>query len=370
MSPVKTQTLIAVAFVVVCPFLPAQAWDRARAVAEITELTTRQWPRAQWPERAAKMQAWLERVERTKLDLGDHAFTRAIPHYFNGDHERAGKELFHSLSKQSKLPTDRFDTYVGRILLLHARNTIQEGNLDLTRKVVALALKYYPDPRVVYRVVASTLKHESSEASTKFLNELLAGMLVDRRLSDSARQELLAGLYRDPRRRAAGARRARASTIKPFDARSIDGQKVSIRELVGKVVLVDFWATWCGPCIRKMPDIVKAHEKFRDDGLVVIGVSLDKEPAQKRGGELIEPDPEGETTKKIRTTMHKLGMNWPVVYEGGGWETRLAKENGIRAIPATFLIDREGKVRYSNLGQDLEKRIRELLDEGRQRRRF
>ena len=146
----------------------------------------------------------------------------------------------------------------------------------------------------------------------------------------------------------------------------MDGKEIKLQDLAGKVVLVDFWATWCGRCIRKMPGIVKAHQKFAEDGLVVIGVSLDKEPGQEPGGALVEPDPKGETVAKIRSTMKKLGMAWPVIYEGGGWGTRLAKENGIRRIPATFLIDRKGKVRYSYLSDDkLEQRIGELLDEGK-----
>jgi len=329
------------------------------------------------------MMAWLERVEKTKLDLGDHGFTKAIPHFFNRDYKRAGRELFHSLSKQPKLPTDKFDACVGRILMLYARDTIKDGALDLTRKVVPLALDFYSDRGFVYRVVAGTLRTEPTKAKTSYLNELLARMLTDKQLAASEKQNLLAGLYGGGpnrgtgRRRAAGGGRAaparartRAKTIKPFEAKSIDGREIRIRDLAGKVVLVDFWATWCGPCIRKMPDIVNAHQKFKDKGLVVIGVSLDKEPGQKRGGDLIAPDPDGETVKKIRATMKKLGMAFPVVYEGGGGETRLAKENGIRAIPATFLIDRKGKVRYSNLGDDLAQRIKELLGEGKQKRRF
>ncbi len=378
----KPQLIVAFAFVVTSALLSAQEWSRDQAVREITELTTTRFPREQWPERNARMMAWLERVEKTKIDLGDYAFTKAIPLYLNGHRDRAGEELFGSLSKQPTLPTDKFNEHVGRILMAYAWGAVQDDNLDLARKVVPLALRLSSDPTRVYRVMASSLMRDpTKKANTRYLNELLAAMLADSGLSDSAKQELLAALYgtrgrSGARDRSAGGRvaaarvRGRASTIQPFRAKSIDGEGIDIRDLTGKVVLVDFWATWCAPCIRKMPTIVGVHSKLKDRGLVVIGVSLDREPGQKRGGELVPPDPAGETMKKVRATMKKLGMDWPVVYEGGGWDTRLAKENGIRAIPATFLIDRKGKVRYSNLGDDLEQRVQELLDEGQQQRRF
>ncbi len=86
--------------------------------------------------------------------------------------------------------------------------------------------------------------------------------------------------------------------------------------------------------------------EIKDDGLAILGVSLDRANA----------------VDKIRSTMTKYGMDWPQIYDGGGWQTKPARVNGVRSIPATFLLDREGNVVATNLrGAALEKTIAEVL---------
>ena len=129
----------------------------------------------------------------------------------------------------------------------------------------------------------------------------------------------------------------------------LDGKPVSREDFAGKVLLVDFWATWCVPCLMEMPNVVAAERRYRDEGFAVLGISLDRENAVER----------------MREVMGEQGMTWPQLYDGGFWETRWAVENDILAIPAAFLIDRSGRVRYTNLtGEELHRRIEELLDEG------
>ena len=95
-----------------------------------------------------------------------------------------------------------------------------------------------------------------------------------------------------------------------------------------------------------MPNVVEAWRKYKDDGLAILGVSLDRANAEE----------------KMRSTMKRFGMDWPQIYDGGGWQAKAARANGVRSIPATFLLDREGNVIATNLrGAALERAIAKAL---------
>ncbi len=132
----------------------------------------------------------------------------------------------------------------------------------------------------------------------------------------------------------------------PFDVKGIDGRALSLEKYRGKVVLIDFWATWCAPCRVEMPNVVRLHKKFRDKGFEIIGVSLDRD----RGA--------------MENYLKSSGMEWPQYFDGGGWNNRIAAKYKVRSIPATYLIDRQGKIRYRTLrGKELEKAVEELVKE-------
>ncbi len=111
------------------------------------------------------------------------------------------------------------------------------------------------------------------------------------------------------------------------------GKVISPKTLKGKVVLIDFWATWCGPCIAELPSIKAAHKKLAPKGFLVFGVSLDDEDNQK----------------KMETMIKAREMNWLHHYDGKKWKNELAVKFGVHSIPASLLVDRQGIVRAVNL---------------------
>jgi thiol-disulfide isomerase/thioredoxin len=146
----------------------------------------------------------------------------------------------------------------------------------------------------------------------------------------------------------------------PIDLKytAADGSAVDVAALRGKVVLVDFWATWCGPCVQEIPNVVAAYNQYHPQGFEIVGVSFDKAPDPAK------PSPKRKTAEGMLAFTREKGMTWPQFYDGTGWDNPIGKRYDIRAIPAMFLLDKRGLVVSTNArGPRLAQEIKRLLQE-------
>lgn len=164
--------------------------------------------------------------------------------------------------------------------------------------------------------------------------------------------ETLKSFYDSPNASAREYARARVGFFekmsKPLEMAytAIDGREVDLLKLRGKVVLIDFWATWCGPCIAELPEMKKVYAAYHDKGFEIVGISLDS----------------ARDKQKLLKFIEKETMPWPQHFDGNGWQSKFAVEYAITGIPAMFLLDQDGKVVSTDArGGKLELEVKRLL---------
>ena len=139
---------------------------------------------------------------------------------------------------------------------------------------------------------------------------------------------------------------APATAAPDFTLHAMGGPNLRLKEQRGRVVMVNFWATWCAPCRQEMPHLNRLYEKYRGAGFVLLGVNVDDDVA------------------KAAELAAKLGVTFPVLLDT---EKTVSKLYDVSTMPSTMIIDRDGKVRYVHRGylagyeDNYEKQIRELL---------
>jgi peroxiredoxin len=131
-----------------------------------------------------------------------------------------------------------------------------------------------------------------------------------------------------------------------FTLRTMNGPNMRLAEQRGRVVMVNFWATWCGPCRQEMPQLDRLYQKYKSSGFVLLGVNVD------------------DDSRKAADVAGKLGVSFPVLLDT---DKAVSKLYDLSTMPSTVIIDRDGKVRYVHRGylngyeENYDKQIRELL---------
>jgi thiol-disulfide isomerase/thioredoxin len=188
--------------------------------------------------------------------------------------------------------------------------TTREQAEELEKRIGDYVQERPNDPRLVSFQLAraNLLLQFEPERGKAFLQQLTNAS--DSKLADAAK-----------------ARLKKAELIgKPVDLQftAADSTKIDLRNFRGKVVLVDFWASWCPDCNRELPTVQKVYDKYKDQGLVLLGISLDKD------------------AKALANFVAKKSLPWPQYFDGKGWDNEFAVKYGVRSIPEMWLVDRQG----------------------------
>lgn len=191
-------------------------------------------------------------------------------------------------------------------------------------------MKQYPEREEVYDMLLSVASNSDNEKARKIANEII----------DSPASE-------ETKTRAQGLLNKLDQLGKPIEISftSLSGKEVDVQKMDGKVVLIDFWATWCAPCVEELPNVKEVYNKYNDKGFEIVGISFDNNKA------------------KLESFVKENNITWPQYFDGKGWQNKFGQRYGISSIPAMWLVDKSGKLRYMNARSDLEQKVKELLAE-------
>lgn len=317
--------------------------------ARLAEANPRLEPPKEWDGKSPSrelVQQWMEREKERLLKLADQA--RAfVETYADSPMVTQAMQLeFEALDSLDRLMPEavreRVET-VAQTLLKRGdletsdRFTIEAGRLLRTAKTseeleagARSLLKRYPDGQA-YEILLSAARSGSMERGRAIAEEIVNSTTAPASVREQA-ESLLRRFNR---------------VGKPLEMKfqATNGRQIDLQKMRGKVVVIDFWATWCGPCVAQLPELKEFYERYKDRGVELLGISFDSD------------------LFAFETFLREKAVSWPQHLDSGGWHSRFAEEYGIHSVPTVWLVDKKGILRDLNGGEDLEKKVMSLLVE-------
>lgn len=293
------------------------------------------------PEYTAAFEAWIRRAAGTEVEID------------------ARNDLLTILGNQKQF-VEWTDVYVGMIAAAPAHARVggnassatyvaeQVGRWGEVHETLLGILEDYPQgdsaPGILYALAEKHQEDGDIDGATSYYERLVAEHTTDW-FGEQAAEALYELAELQP-----------GMVAPPFEAVSMAGEAIALKDSLGKVVLLDFWATWCGPCLGEMPNVVELRESFDSDELVILGVSLDDDK------DVLATFLEQGKILGINDRTAGEAMAWPQLCDGGGWDTALAQLYRVKGIPRTYVIDATGHIAHKDLrGDELKAALTEMI---------
>lgn len=218
--------------------------------------------------------------------------------------------------------------------LTDSLDDVSDNILKEKRKVVGAFVKDYPNSKISAIAIADNFAYYAEADEVEPLYNLLGTEIKNSNKGKAIKK--MVDVYK----------KVAIGKVPPdFSQATPDGKMLSLSSLKGKYVLVDFWASWCGPCRRENPNVVKTYQKYKDKNFEILGVSYDTKKPNWEGA--IKAD----------------SLTWHQVSDLLGWKNATAELYGIKAIPANLLLDKDGKIIAKNIfGRKLYAKLDEVLN--------
>lgn len=257
---------------------------------------------------------------------------------------KGGKEqaLYTEFLNESKPIFQQMDS-LGQVATAHEDDEALLGQLqqaffrlDASLKQKQLKFIQAHKSNYVTAFIGINYLNEKMDKTLADAEQIYAGL--EKTIQDSYYGKKLAEMITQMKNTAVGAQAT------DFTLPDINGKSVSLSSYKGKVTLIDFWASWCGPCRQENPNVVKAYEQYHGKGFEILGVSLDTQKPQ------------------WEAAIQKDHLSWTHVSDLKGWTSEVAATYGVQSIPTNFLLNAEGKIIARDLrGEDLKAKLAELF---------